>query len=225
MYIIFRLPAGTSPKLAHLLMGLLQRDAKHRLPFDDFFNHPFLQEERRIPNPISTELASSPKSSNALDKKNSTAGVRLTLEGRTSPCSSPENDFVIVPSDFSSEIDINTNIQQQQIKFTRQCNREIGASPPRPSYLPITEQKSEPRSAAQAFSSKVCSGGNNSGTSGASIVPRSQPINVTKTHNKNQAADIGSLSPPSVQFVIGTPPNRRYMLQYNLLNLIYWFFI
>lgn len=45
----------------------------------------------------------------------------------------------------------------------------------------------------------------------SSVVPRSQPISMkrsTDTH-RNYSPEIGSLSPPSVQFVIGTPPGRR----------------
>lgn len=41
--IFFRIPAGTSPELQDLLFGLLRRNAKERMSFDVFFNHPFLQ--------------------------------------------------------------------------------------------------------------------------------------------------------------------------------------
>lgn len=39
-----RLPPTTSPEMAHLLNHLLKRDAASRITFEDFFNHPFLQE-------------------------------------------------------------------------------------------------------------------------------------------------------------------------------------
>lgn len=39
----FRVPTGTTPELKDLLFGLLRRNAKERMPFDVFFNHPFLQ--------------------------------------------------------------------------------------------------------------------------------------------------------------------------------------
>lgn len=39
----FRVPVGTTPELQDLLFGLLRRNAKERMPFDAFFNHPFLQ--------------------------------------------------------------------------------------------------------------------------------------------------------------------------------------
>lgn len=47
-------------------------------------------------------------------------------------------------------------------------------------------------------------------------IPRSQPINMKPSHrrNSNSNCDINSISPPTVQFAIGTPPsssagNRR----------------
>lgn len=45
---IHRIPVGTSQELQSLLIGLLRRNAKERMPFDVFFNHPFLQ--RNVPN-------------------------------------------------------------------------------------------------------------------------------------------------------------------------------
>ena len=39
----FRIPNGTSPELANLLFGLLKRDARDRIDFDTFFNHPFIR--------------------------------------------------------------------------------------------------------------------------------------------------------------------------------------
>lgn len=37
------IPSATSSQLKNLLIGLLRRDAKDRLDFDEFFNHPFLR--------------------------------------------------------------------------------------------------------------------------------------------------------------------------------------
>lgn len=36
-----RIPPGTSPELVDLLTGLLKRNAKDRMDFETFFNHPF----------------------------------------------------------------------------------------------------------------------------------------------------------------------------------------
>lgn len=92
--------------------------------------------------------------------------------------------------------------------YTRQTNREA-VSPPRPCYLPISEPIPVPcnRNAAQQPPSPSANA-----RSGGSVVPRSQPISMKRSvdSHRSQPPDIGSLSPPSVQFVIGTPPGRRY---------------
>lgn len=93
------------------------------------------------------------------------------------------------------------------IRYIKQTSREA-VSPPRPCFLPISEPIPVPsqRSIAQPSSPST------NVRSGSSVVPRSQPISMKRsvdTH-RSHAPDIGSLSPPSVQFVIGTPPNRRY---------------
>lgn len=41
-----RMPGGTSPELCALLIGLLRRNPRERMPFETFFNHPFLQRPR-----------------------------------------------------------------------------------------------------------------------------------------------------------------------------------
>ncbi|XP_047030523.1 serine/threonine-protein kinase unc-51 isoform X1 [Helicoverpa armigera] len=41
-----KMPAGTSPELCSLLIGLLRRNPRERMPFEAFFNHPFLQRPR-----------------------------------------------------------------------------------------------------------------------------------------------------------------------------------
>jgi len=43
-----RLPTGITEELAHLLNNLLKRDARNRIDFDDFFNHPFLAEKDEV---------------------------------------------------------------------------------------------------------------------------------------------------------------------------------
>jgi serine/threonine protein kinase len=43
------IPNGTSPHLKLLLMGMLKRNAKDRIDFDEFFNHPFLHPARLSP--------------------------------------------------------------------------------------------------------------------------------------------------------------------------------
>lgn len=92
--------------------------------------------------------------------------------------------------------------------YTRQTSKEA-ISPPRPCYLPISEPIPVPcnRNVAQQPSSP-----STNARSGSSVVPRSQPISMKRSvdSHRSHPPDIGSLSPPSVQFVIGTPPGRKY---------------
>ncbi|XP_076386792.1 serine/threonine-protein kinase unc-51-like protein Atg1 isoform X3 [Megachile rotundata] len=196
-----KIPAGTSPELSDLLMGLLRRNARDRMPFDEFFGHAFLQGTRESPSPVPAELPASPGT--LVIQERATVAARSEPE-TTSPCSSPEDDFVLVPSDLSSDTDNNPNTQQ--VKYVKQTSREA-VSPPRPCFLPISEPIPVPsqRSITQPSSPSTNT------RSGGSVVPRSQPISMKRsvdTH-RSHAPDIGSLSPPSVQFVIGTPPSRR----------------
>ncbi|XP_028171639.1 serine/threonine-protein kinase unc-51 isoform X3 [Ostrinia furnacalis] len=41
-----KMPSGTSGELCSLLIGLLRRSPRERMPFETFFNHPFLQRPR-----------------------------------------------------------------------------------------------------------------------------------------------------------------------------------
>ncbi|XP_076675111.1 serine/threonine-protein kinase unc-51-like protein Atg1 isoform X3 [Andrena cerasifolii] len=196
-----KIPPGTSPELSDLLLGLLRRNARDRMPFDEFFGHPFLQGTRESPSPVPAELPASPGT--LVIQEGATAVTRSEPE-TTSPCSSPEDDFVLVQSDLSSDTDNNPNTQQ--VKYIKQTSREA-VSPPRPCFLPISEPipVSSQRSVAQP--SSPCT----NARSGCSVVPRSQPISMKRSvdSHRSHAPDIGSLSPPSVQFVIGTPPSRR----------------
>lgn len=112
-FFYFRIPPGTSPELSDLLMGLLRRNARDRMPFDEFFGHPFLQGSRENPSPVPAELPASP---GTLTIQEGTTVIRSEPE-ITSPCSSPEDDFVLVPSDLSSDTDNNPNTQQVKYVF------------------------------------------------------------------------------------------------------------
>ncbi|KAK0086543.1 hypothetical protein PV325_002991 [Microctonus aethiopoides] len=196
-----KIPPGTSPELSNLLMGLLRRNARDRMPFDEFFSHSFLQGPNDSLNLAPVELPASPV--NVSEPRTELGGV--SVPDTNSPCSSPEDDFVLVPSDLSSDNDNITN--NQQVKYTKHTNKEA-ASPPRPCFLPITEPIPVPtqKSGVQMISPSAIPSRTES-----SVVPRSQPISMKRSadSHKTHAVDIGSLSPPSVQFVIGTPPGRR----------------
>jgi serine/threonine-protein kinase ULK/ATG1 len=72
-----RIPNGTSPELANLLFGLLKRDARERIDFETFFNHPFIRPAVPVappPPPTPTKPVNVPTSapvSNSTTPRNS----------------------------------------------------------------------------------------------------------------------------------------------------------
>ncbi|XP_071558427.1 serine/threonine-protein kinase unc-51 isoform X2 [Temnothorax nylanderi] len=222
------IPPGTSPELTNLLMGLLRREATDRMDFDQFFGHPFLTgvRESPSPSPVPTELPASPGTMAIPIEEGTPIVNRSEPETTETPCSSPEDDFVLVPSDISSDTDNNPPVKYtKQVsreavspprpclsklgEYTRQTSREA-ISPPRPCYLPISEPIPVPCQ-RNAAGQQPQSPSTNAARSGSSVVPRSQPISMKRSvdSHRSHPPDIGSLSPPSVQFVIGTPPGRR----------------
>jgi len=227
-----KIPSGTSPELADLLLGLLRRNARDRIPFDNFFSHPFLQRHTeptppRSPAscPMSGDLPPSPGAMFIPSAAVISAGAAVIVVSPTqqkaessSPdpgssisgtgqgsSSSPEetDDFVLVPSNIPSDVSSDSNHAERQSKVHRPCFAI--ASPPRPSFLPISEPIPVPtqRGVYQQIHSNE---GLPSPTK--STVPRSQPISMKRggDHTRTAPPDLSSLSPPSVQFMIGTPP-------------------
>ncbi|XP_037933430.1 serine/threonine-protein kinase ULK2 [Teleopsis dalmanni] len=152
-------------------------------------------------------------------------GVLCDSENNSVSSSSPEDsdDFVLVPKnlpedhhviDYDKKHSANRQITQNQ------------SSPPRPSSLPISEPKPVPTpvrrlstNANVGNTDKLIRAKNGSTDLAASPklpvapaqIPRSQPISVKQRpdHRKSSiSSDINSISPPAVQFAIGTPPGR-----------------
>lgn len=86
------------------------------------------------------------------------------------------------------------------------------ASPVRPSFLPVTDPLPVPTMKEAYMQMTSQSEKKESPTNPTnSNVPRSQPISMKRSENRpiQNDIDISSLSPPSVKFVIGTPPGGR----------------
>lgn len=97
-----------------------------------------------------------------------------------------------------------------------------GVSPPRPSSLPISEPKPVPLPSSIRRLSRQPQNSLTSSSTQKSIsnaIPRSQPISMRRTDQRNNvnntnniaatapsAIDISSISPPAVQFAIGSSP-------------------
>ncbi|KAH8306997.1 hypothetical protein KR044_002468 [Drosophila immigrans] len=150
-------------------------------------------------------------------------GVLCDSENNSASCSSHEDsdDFVLVPKNLpedqrQAQAQGQTTARQQQQKGTQHQS-----SPPRPSSLPISEPKPVPAPARRlATAAAVGSPGRQSGmpltvatlAAAGQQIPRSQPISVKQPRadqrKSSVSSDINSISPPAVQFAIGTPPTR-----------------
>uniref|UniRef100_A0A1A9V4D1 Protein kinase domain-containing protein n=1 Tax=Glossina austeni TaxID=7395 RepID=A0A1A9V4D1_GLOAU len=150
------------------------------------------------------------------------------------PKNLPEDQQVI---DYENKHSAKQVQQQSQTPIVINQNQ---SSPPRPSSLPISEPKPVPapvRKYSTNTNAATAPGGtpldknvsvrykaNNEqvaspklSTTGqatsAPQIPRSQPISVKQRpeHRKNSVSnDINSISPPALQFAIGTPPTGRH---------------
>ncbi|KAI9587327.1 hypothetical protein GQX74_003173 [Glossina fuscipes] len=150
------------------------------------------------------------------------------------PKNLPEDQQVI---DYENKHSAKQVQQQSQAPIVINQNQ---SSPPRPSSLPISEPKPVPapvRKYSTNTNAATAPGGtpldknvsvrykaNNEqiaspklSTTGQAIsapqIPRSQPISVKQRpeHRKNSVSnDINSISPPALQFAIGTPPTGRH---------------
>ncbi|CAG9773811.1 unnamed protein product [Ceutorhynchus assimilis] len=154
---------------------------------------------------------------------------------RTALSSSPEDDYVIVPPNvqsIGSNQSIDTSSERERAAnnnvslrlpvraAVRTPDEPTPNSPTRPNFLPISEPIPVPtqRAAFQKMHSQreaKKNGEEHPPTSPVEIssvkngsVPRSQPITMKRPPDRQLSTDIdiASLSPPSVQFVIGTPP-------------------
>lgn len=147
-----KLPKDISPDLADLLLSLLRRNSKDRISFEDFFNHRFLQNTRKM-SPSCDLLGAEIETLDTFENSGSFSEVNplntatLTNDGvlcdseddedNCNQCEiqSPEgsDDFVLVPKNIPEGNSYNS-IKTQGLQ----------SSPPRPSSLHITEPKPVP---------------------------------------------------------------------------------
>lgn len=145
-----------------------------------------------------------------------------------SSSSSPENsnsmvfdDFVLVPNNLPTDLNSANFEENKNIKTTgtqkpsaehQHANDQDAYNASRPKSLPISEPKPVPLPSSIRRLSRQQSPQKN-----ASAIPRSQPISVKRTDQRSgnntsaaatapSAIDISSISPPAVQFAIGSPP-------------------
>jgi len=152
-------------------------------------------------------------------------GVLCDSENNTGSCSSHEDsdDFVLVPKNLPEDQRQGLAQAQAQVQPAsggqRPQPQQNQSSPPRPSSLPISEPKPVPAPARRQVANNPASSPARQGsgpltvaTLGGQQIPRSQPISVKQPRpdqrKSSVSSDINSISPPAVQFAIGTPPTR-----------------
>ncbi|XP_062562804.1 serine/threonine-protein kinase ULK2 isoform X1 [Armigeres subalbatus] len=111
------------------------------------------------------------------------------------------DDFVLVPSNLPVD-PCSGHYDKSKPTRVPQTASNAQASPPRPSTLPISEPKPVPTAARKISRQQSQTPPKNI----PNAIPRSQPISMKRSEHRNSNCDISSISPPAVQFAIGTPP-------------------
>ncbi|SPP77282.1 serine/threonine-protein kinase ULK2 [Drosophila guanche] len=162
-------------------------------------------------------------------------GVLCDSENNSGSCSSHEDsdDFVLVPKNLPED-----QRQGQALPTAggqrQQQPQQNQSSPPRPSSLPISEPKPVPAPARRQSAANTAGGGVLAGSparqgtmpltvatlaAAGKQLPRSQPISVKQPRpdqrKSSVSSDINSISPPAVQFAIGTPPGGTTRIRYG----------
>lgn len=112
------------------------------------------------------------------------------------------DDFVLVPNNLPVD-PCSGNYDKSKPTRVPQTATNAQASPPRPSSLPISEPKPVPTAARKISRQQSQTPPKNI----PNAIPRSQPISMKRSEHRNSNCDISSISPPAVQFAIGTPPS------------------
>ncbi|XP_045772991.1 serine/threonine-protein kinase unc-51 isoform X4 [Maniola jurtina] len=213
-----KMPAGTSPELCNLLIGLLRRNARERMPFEVFFNHPFLQRPRTTSiNKTSSNSAvptSAPRA--PLSVPQSQPQPVAQPAKKPQPSSSTDSsdlwpgaeDFVVVEADSGSTEGSHTSHGSSASEAAPRP-RSLALPPAQPDSASASDPPAQPVNQQQNENTSNALPTRNPPS--ASSVPRSQPIDVLRS-NHNRNTNIGSLSPPSdlqVPFTMGTPPSTR----------------
>uniref|UniRef100_A0AAG5DRZ5 Protein kinase domain-containing protein n=2 Tax=Anopheles atroparvus TaxID=41427 RepID=A0AAG5DRZ5_ANOAO len=126
-----------------------------------------------------------------------------TLSANNTSNSSPEesDDFVLVPNNLPVDPSHGGSYDKSKPTRVPQPVSQAQASPPRPSTLPISEPKPVPTAARKSSRPQAQTPPKNNS------IPRSEPINMKRSEHRSSNCDIRSISPPAVQFAIGTPPS------------------
>nr|AJE75846.1 autophagy related protein 1 isoform B [Spodoptera litura] len=227
-----KMPAGTSPELCNLLIGLLRRNPRERMPFEAFFNHAFLQRPRTssinrvsvtpsVPGTggsgavgsagpsAAARPSSAPRSSNPLQAQ---ALPTLQTYKKSQPTSSAESsdttwagedDFVLVEATESGSAEY-SGASSGSEAAPRPRSLALAGAGPTPAVAAPT-----PTPHVYTAPAPITVNRNPLAVTSNNNVPRSQPIDVLRSNYSRNATNIGSLSPPTVPFTMTPPSTRR----------------
>ncbi|XP_044758689.1 serine/threonine-protein kinase unc-51-like isoform X2 [Coccinella septempunctata] len=177
------------------------------------------------PSPVSSRASpvsarSSPNHSKLPTKNASPSRVSSSPQPEVSKSTlstSLDEDYVIVPKNIPTDHSTESLEKERGTvpkKTQSPCEPEnSNSSPPRPSTLPVASQPiptPQRNTRIRRDSEQEKRDSDQYSSNGPSVVPRSAPINMVRHESKPEIdIDISSLSPPSVKFMIGTPPGGR----------------
>ncbi|KAL1472305.1 hypothetical protein MTO96_023049 [Rhipicephalus appendiculatus] len=215
-----RIPSGTSRELHDLLSRLLKKNAKDRMDFDEFFSHPFLKTVAKLSSPMPCAIETLRRLLLTWGGGAGWCGEDLGGSGATqaaalksaSSSSSPEDqDFVIVPASIGED-------QQSSGAGGARWPSEDSGSTPAKKMASGGNVPASPTSHEVMPSEGAASPNDN--MTGAPSSPRRMQLERKDSLGSNSSdlgrrtPDFSNLSPPSVQFHIGTPPGggrRRHL--------------
>uniref|UniRef100_A0A9R1SAY4 non-specific serine/threonine protein kinase n=2 Tax=Cyprinus carpio TaxID=7962 RepID=A0A9R1SAY4_CYPCA len=128
------IPRETSSHLRHLLLGLLQRNHKDRMDFDEFFRHPFLEQSLAEIQQVRAKALASPTQDSPGYLLKDSGGGGGGSSSKNSSCDT--DDFVMVPAHFPSKPARTLSCQLLYFlsffSFKKHCYRPVKKTKARP---------------------------------------------------------------------------------------------
>ena len=192
---IHRIPTGTSKELSDLLVKLLKRNAKDRLDFEEFFQHPFVKPVT-VTKPLLVPHAAAGSSSPIASSPQSPAsyGSPLIMHMTHSPVTEAHNSH-----NSSSDEQVDDFVVVPKLRSEKGSPPLLSSGRSMPEPVPVPSQREAyekmRRSRTQSADDECVT---DDGTRNASV--------ESDGSLNRYVPDITQISPPGVQFVIGTPP-------------------
>ena len=215
-----------------MLLRLLKRNAKDRMEFDAFFEHPFLKLQLNPTKPVPvprSQTSNSPLVSPSPPHSPAFYGSPVIMQITTNspkqtecqetPASSSDeqvDDFVVVPAarnNVSGRYSRTASDESLGAKVNFTTSPALSSVSPEPVPVPTQREAFKRIQRSMAKPNAGVKGVNLNESSSVSIASnmkdeRSSSVGSDGS-NSRFVTDISQLSPPSVQFIIGTPPRNN----------------